>query len=187
MVSANSLSGSIPATIDDLENLTSPGCELTYPLYDIPANRFEVPISIKVKAKCVVEDPTDPLRADPHRHLTCQMCMNHRCGSDDPHSCGAKMGYEDPSGYQKNKCMCGCCHLQCAISKWCESHLESEEDPLVDPQPRLPRGRLHHSDARSRAWLAPVLKAAGATAIVSGMVIAAYMGVSRRTPSVPQV
>jgi len=172
-VSANHLGGAIPTEIDRIANLTMPGCELTYPLYDIPTNLFTPPFSAELKSKCIIEDPTDAVVHDRHEHFTCGMCMHHRCVLHWTGTCARKWGFQDPSGYQKEHCMCACCGKQCGISHSCTTALLDEPEARATLPP--PEG---WEPQQSSGWALDTVPLAAAAVVVAG-VAAALLGVAR--------
>lgn len=64
-------------------------------------------------------------------HMTCNMCMRHRCTLWGMNKCAARKLIKDPdSGSGRHECMCRCCAEQCEVQhSGCESYDQRAELP----------------------------------------------------------
>jgi len=139
-LSANQLTGLVPTELGMVEQLEPDNCELIYPAATEPLNRFDAPIPPRVQSMCVVDSTEGgflgPLsgrgntRLVPHdAHMTCGVCMHHRCSSWGGNKCASRKGYADPGGVDRGACMCACCGNQCSIKNaHCELHLREADE-----------------------------------------------------------
>lgn len=157
-LSVNSLTGQLPTEIGALETLNFEGCELGYPGYDKPQNQFKLPIPLEVQARCVTDGGT----AVPHKqegHLTCGMCMRHRCTSWGLNKCATRKGYKDPEAGDRELCMCGCCGEQCAINHAnCALHARREAEAAA---------HARHAESPLVLLVGALVAGVGLTAVVA--------------------
>mmetsp|Transcript_23572 Transcript_23572/g.60659 ORF Transcript_23572/g.60659 Transcript_23572/m.60659 type:complete len:214 (-) Transcript_23572:12-653(-) len=136
-LSANKLTGLVPTELGELHHLVPDSCELVYPASTTPLNQFDAPIPLRVQGMCVVDSMEGgflgPLSGHgnivPHEvHMTCGMCMHHRCSSWGGNKCASRKGYADPGGVDRGACMCACCGNQCSIKEaHCQLHLREAD------------------------------------------------------------
>lgn len=81
-----------------------------------------------VRAICLLEDFPHPRQSDALQfgegpngwptdaHMSCGMCMRHRCTLYGMNKCAARLGFADPGNADRRQCMHACCAEQCKVA-----------------------------------------------------------------------